>query len=156
MPWFSPSTEIYEDWYLFENFAGIDNLERAILTDEKITTHGALMTLAADAYGAVYVLAEGLPRVESLVHALWVSRRIGSAAGEGQGIENTAYEGRKCSLWTRSLALGPSPQCLLTVDESIAHQHEGVLRTRELVWSPRESKSTFSIDRGRGDEDHGH
>jgi len=98
-PWFTPKNEIYEDWYVRENFAALYSLDHAVMHTDSKDAHRYLMMNTAMASGAIYALSKGAARLDSLSEANWLLKP--RKVTVDNFIESTKAQlaDGKCSLW---------------------------------------------------------
>jgi len=137
-PWFNAGSEIYEDWYVLRNFAGIDALEEAVANRDTMQSHRFLMRHTAGASAAIVGLSGGQARIFDFTEAYWTSTRQAIAI-DGFFAANLAGGSSRVnmSVWTRSLALGPNERLILakaSIPEDVARG--AVHLQRQLEWRP--------------------
>lgn len=143
LPWFDPGTEIYEDYYLVSNFEAIDNLNGAVLRGQDMAAHRELMQRTGAANGAIFALSSGTARIEQLPVATWFIKPRNVSADELMKSASQQSPDLQCSLWTRSLALGPIENCLLSSDRiELPDHYLSVSVDRELVWHASMDKAS--------------
>lgn len=137
LPWLGSSFTIFEDWYIMSNFAALDNLDRLVLEGIKLPSHRALMAQTGCASGAVMYLESGTPYVERSRVANWFNKPGGSSTESIAGIAGKLNPPRAISIWSRSMALGPRGNCLLTAESvGLPSAYEPVEIVREAFWAP--------------------
>jgi len=113
-PWPDDAGELYEDWYLVEDFAALGVLNRAAVGRGHRTPHDAVAVRSGFGAGGLYELLEGDGGLEA-DQAVWVSRAPGGPPPEMGELLADGIDPRRASLWQRQLVLGPAPEfCLLT------------------------------------------
>jgi len=100
----------YEDWYLLEDSAALDALDRAAITEARQGPHDRVAALAAAGTAGLYDLRLGsliAPRV-----AYWLSKPDGMDYASFESSLAPLVAGG-CCLWGRRMTLGPTPEFCL-------------------------------------------
>ncbi len=137
IPWFTTGNEVYEDWYVLKNFAGIDALNEAVANGQSMQSHRFLMRNTARASAAIVGLAGGKAKVFDLTEAYWTSTPQGMTSADFVAGTTNQARNTGMSVWIRSLALGPREQLVLAkapISERLAN--DTVHLQRQLEWRP--------------------
>ena len=137
LPWFAPTNEVYEDWYVLRNFAGVDALDEAVAERDTMQSHRYLMRNTAGASAAIVGLAGGQAKICDYTEAYWTSTPRGITSAEF--VSRAANQSRmaRTSVWTRSLALGPREQLVLAkAPISEGFLNDAIHLKRQLMWRP--------------------
>ncbi len=106
--------QLYEDWYLVEDFAALGVLGRAAVGRGHRTPHDAAARRAGFGAGGVYELLEGDGGLGAPL-AVWVERVPDARPLELGELLADGMDPARASLWRRQLVLGPAPEfCLLS------------------------------------------
>ncbi len=113
-PSWLPRPWVYEDWYVLEGFAVIEDLNVAAVSGSREACHDELATAVDESTGGLYGLRWGELIVSSACSSHWFARPAGRGSGAFiQSIVAPLDPVNSC-LWQRQLALGPAPEfCLL-------------------------------------------
>lgn len=113
--WAGGGAEAYEDWYLQENSAALDELNAAAVTAGRRAAHDRAAVLVAGGTAGLYQLQLGthLPSAEA---AHWFRKPEGWSYGTLlETLEPLVVESGG-SLWMRRMVLGPTPEfCFRTM-----------------------------------------
>jgi hypothetical protein len=130
-PWL-PSGSGYEDWYLVDDSAALDLINRDAVTGVLGTRHEAVARLSGGGTAGLYQPAQIAAGVVECALAIWFSKPGGLSYGDLYSRLDAA-PGR---LWQRMLVLGPTPEyCLLQPDAGTVPEAYGpVLVNRHALW----------------------
>lgn len=126
LPWLGDGGAGLEDWYLLEDFAGLGVLNEAAVGRGHASAHDRAAALMGEGTGSIYALLDGMPSLEAVRMAAWVSPLRGHDEPMLADFLADGIDRSSASIWRRQLALGPAPElCVLAAD-----QPDGVRRTR--------------------------
>jgi len=113
-PWAAGGGEVYEDWYLVQDFGALGLLNEAAVSSSRAAPHAAAAAVAAGGAGGVY----GLRRRAALRHpqyAHWFSKPDGLPYSELFAQLAPVVNQVQGALWMRQMVLGPAREfCLHT------------------------------------------
>lgn len=101
--------DVYEDWYLLDDFAALGRLKEAAVAGARQAPHDSVAAMSSTGAAGIYRLVGGAEPGITAVQATWFDKPAGMPYPE-------LHEcvGRAGSLWQRQLVLGPTPElCLL-------------------------------------------
>jgi len=109
-PWIDTEGEVYEDWYMVNNFAALEALNEGAASGSCREPHNRVASQAAGGAGGLYQLRAGEPGLATARVALWFAKPSGMSyevlyAALQPGVEQAAG-----SLWQRQMVLGPAPE----------------------------------------------
>jgi hypothetical protein len=137
VPWFEPATEVFEDWYVMKNFAGMDALDQAVVEEPCQAPHMALMQTLSGAVGGAYGLINGVGRMSGMAHAQWFSKPRDVSDEDIETLVQTQNPGARHSFWARGMAMGPMGNVLLsTIPVTLPDNFGAVSVQRDRVWPP--------------------
>jgi len=137
LPWINSEFPIYEDWYIMTNFAALDSLDQLVLEDKHLVSHRDLMVQTGCASGAVMYLDKGTPYVERSRIAYWFSKPREKSLEDIAAMADGTESAKTFSIWTRSMALGPTGNCLVVNRAIDIPPAYGATETiREVFWAP--------------------
>jgi len=113
----------YEDWYLVGGWAELGELNAAAVSGARRPPHDAVAGLAAEGWGAVYLLVRGEARPPATRR--WVSKPA------KESYDDFLAATQAPTIWQRQMTLGPAPEFCLVDDAGDA--------VRTPVW-PRHVK----------------
>ena len=114
LPWLGSGGSGYEDWYLLEDFGALGTLNEAAVARGHLAPHDAAARQMGEGTASIYQLVDGLPRLETTTHAIWITPRPGKSKVLFEDLLVDGIEPGSGTLWRRQLALGPAPElCLL-------------------------------------------
>jgi len=114
VPWVPGGDDVYEDWYLLEDFTALGALNEAAVSHSRAAPHDAAAALAAGGSGGLYRLRLGSLLREPR-HALWFGKPQGMRYGELFDQVTRVMAAGGGALWVRQLTLGPAREfCLHT------------------------------------------
>jgi hypothetical protein len=127
-----PSGSGYEDWYLLDNSAALDAINRDAIARTLGEHHHAVARLSGGGTSGLYQPAQTAAGVTAGTLAIWFSKPAGMSYGDLFS-RMDAGPGR---LWSRMLVLGPTPEfCLLEAESQPVPEEYGPLAVaREAVW----------------------
>lgn len=112
-PW-AASGDVYEDWYLVEDFGALGLLNDAAVSGNRAEPHDVAAAVAADGAGGLYGLRRGsaLPRPQ---YAHWFGKPEGMPYRELFAQLAPVVDSAGGTLWMRQMVLGPAREfCLHT------------------------------------------
>jgi hypothetical protein len=110
-PWAGGGGSVYEDWYLLEGSAALDDLNSAAITASRRAPHDAAAAAAADGTAALYLLRHGDPRRTPRV-ATWFAKPTGMSYTElFERLAPLVVAG--ATVWCRQMVLGTAPEFCL-------------------------------------------
>jgi hypothetical protein len=124
-PWLPGDGEVYEDWYLVDDWAALGALNVAAVSGSRRPDHDAVAARATTGVAGIY--APFLPgaRPEG-AHATWRAKPPGTSYAEWR--ERLAAA--DASVWQRQMTLGPTPEFGLLADASAGAGEDGAVATR--------------------------
>lgn len=111
-PWTTGTDDVYEDWYLVQDFEALGILNDAAISASRAAPHDAAAAVAAGGAGGLYRLRQGaVTRSPTVAH--WFSKPDGMPYREL--VAQLAPVVSRCdgALWMRQLVLGPAPEFCL-------------------------------------------
>lgn len=115
LPWLGAGGAGYEDWYVLEDFAALGVLNEAAVGRGHSGAHDAAARPMGEGTASVYRLRDGLPRLDRVTHAVWITPAPGRFDVAFEDLLVDGVQPPDASLWRRQLALGPAPEiCLLS------------------------------------------
>ncbi len=120
VPWLPGAAEGYEDWYLLESSAALDVLNEAAVTGPRRAAHDRIAALADDGVAGLYAPRLGEP-IEPAI-AYWMSKPRRLSYSEFDASLQSLIAGG-CTLWSRRMTLGPSPEFCLHASGPVATPH---------------------------------
>jgi hypothetical protein len=112
-PWFEEQGEVLEDWHFLENSAGLDVLNEAAVSGDRLQPHNRVAAMAAAGTAGLYSLRRGRLATVPPAAAHWFAKPDGMSYQAFFESLRPHY-GNGASLWGRQMVLGPTPEfCLL-------------------------------------------
>lgn len=125
--------EIYEDWYLVEDFTALGVLNETAVAHGHRSAHDQIARRFGAGAGGLYGLLDGhahLGASDGVVDepwpAIWIARPPGAPRAEFGELLADGIDPRRSSLWRRALVFGPAPEYCLLAPEPTA----GISATR--------------------------
>ena len=138
-PWLPAGTG-YEDWYLLDDSAALDTLNRGAVAGPLAALHNAVAALAAGGAAGLYSTVPGSPNSPDPATILdgATARWFAKPAGMPYADFYTRLGDAQSHLWRRMMVLGPTPEFCWQGDASDvnvipADWQQSTVR-RELVW----------------------
>ena len=137
-PWL-PDGSGYEEWYLLDESAALDALNRGAVTGTLAEPHNTVAALAAGGAAGLYQMVTGNPGAPATPASLdgtaahWFAKPSGMPYADFYARLGEAQS----RLWRRMMVLGPTPEfCLLSDDADSVMPAAGqpITVQRELVW----------------------
>lgn len=117
VPWLPGHTPVYEDWYLLDGSAALDNINEAAVLYPRQTAHDGVARLAAAGTAGLYRLRAGTTNDLVVQRALWFakpdSENYETFFRRFLKIQPVAF-----ALWGRQMTLGPTPEFCLQLDST--------------------------------------
>ena len=111
--WIPETRGAVEDWYLIENSAALDGLDRDAVSPPHQQPHDAIAASVAGGAGGLYRLRAGELREAEVRSASWFPKPKGmSYPTFFRLLEPLTTDGR-AALWGRQMVLGPAPEFCL-------------------------------------------
>lgn len=136
MPWIGYDGEAYEDWYLLEDSAALDKLNRAAVSGACEEPHNRVALEAAGGVAGLYRLRDGEEILSQTKIATWFAKPGGvSYYSLSSDLEFLASQ-QGVALWGRQMTLGPTTEfCLHSPNTlQLPAAYEGVTVTQKLIW----------------------
>ena len=111
VPWMSGG-DVYEDWYLVEDFAALGMLNEAAVSGGRVAAHDAAAAGAGGGSGGLYRLRLGHVLHEPR-HAVWLGKPPGMSYDDLFARVGPVVECAGGALWMRQLTFGPAREFCL-------------------------------------------
>ncbi len=110
--WLPEAGAAYEDWYVLEGSAALDEIDRSAVSPPHQDPHDAIAHSAGGGAGALYRLRAGAPGDSEPRFASWFAKPEGmSYSSLYDRLQGLTSDGP--TLWGRQMVLGPSPEFCL-------------------------------------------
>ncbi len=141
LPWMKEETEVYEDWYLVENSAALDPLDKASVTGICQEPHNQIARLAAYGTGALYRLKDETitPATLSGIRSVtWFSKPDGMSYAQLYALMPELRGDPQGILWQRQMTMGPALEfCLHNAQENpLPAQIKGIQLPTQPIFLP--------------------
>jgi hypothetical protein len=132
--WLDTNSPIFEDWYLLENSAALDQLNEAAVTGACEQPHNVVAREAAGGTAGLYRLRQGTPHLSKKRFAVWFPKPDGVSYKDFFArMEKEHLPG--VALWQRQMTLGPTREfCLLSEKEDAISHVVGEHVSLDLIW----------------------
>jgi hypothetical protein len=110
VPWLTTDTEVYEDWYLVENFTALEALNQGAVSGPRTTTHNTVAQHAAGGIAGIYKLIAGTIDPHTIHTAHWFSKPAELTYTQQHTQIQTAITRLGGYCWQRQMTLGPTPE----------------------------------------------
>jgi hypothetical protein len=127
--WF-PSSVVYEDWYLVDDFTALGELNVAAVSGHRQRTHEDVAVIAGEGAAGIYALRQGAARLGDSRCAAWYDKTAGLPYDEF-----FARLGERRTLWQRQMVLGPTPEFCSLDDDVPPADAVTVTRVRTIATS---------------------
>jgi len=117
LPWFPQRGNLYEDWYIVDNFAAIATLNETAIGGGARGPHDSIAKDYMKGAGAIFKSIKGDIRVRDARLAIWIEKGIGQPYQSYYDEVAKSVGDRKADLWRRQMVLGPSPQFCIHSEE---------------------------------------
>jgi len=132
--WLDTESPVFEDWYLLENSAALDQLNEGAVTGVCEQPHNVVAREAAGGTAGLYRLRQGTPDLSKKRFAVWFSKPDGISYKDFFARMEKEHLPR-VALWQRQMTLGPTREfCLLSENEGAISQVVGENVSLELIW----------------------
>ena len=134
VPWTTGGDDVYEDWYLVQDFAALGILNDAAVSASRAVPHDAAAALASGGIGGLYRLRQGVVTQPRVAH--WFSKPDGMPYRTLFAQLAPVVEQCDGALWMRQLVLGPAPEfCLHSgTTVSLAAELSPLVMPLRTVW----------------------
>jgi len=109
-PWIDTHGEVYEEWYVVQNFAALEALNEGAVSGSCKEPHNRVASHAAGGAGGLYQLRAGEPGLATAHAALWFAKPSGMSYEDLYAALQPGIEQATGSLWQRQMVLGPAPE----------------------------------------------
>jgi hypothetical protein len=110
--WAAAGAPAYEDWYLVDDMAALEQLNEAAVTAGRAGPHDAIASLAANGTAGLYGLRAGTP-FPGAGFAHWFAKPPGMGYPVLSSLLTPLIEPGRSALWSRRMTLGPTPEFCL-------------------------------------------
>ena len=137
MPWIGHDGDAYEEWYLLEDSAALDRLNRAAVSGACEEPHNRVAMQAAGGVAGLYRLRTG---EEILTHsrvATWFTKPTGLSYNHLESTLQSVISPPGTGLWGRQMTLGPTPEFCIHSPSGVqlSTEFRAVTISQELIWS---------------------
>lgn len=115
LPWMPASVEIYEDWYIIEDFSALEHLNGHAVRGAMESTHDSVAELAAEGSGAIYRLLYNHGEDEDLKSIVWFDKTQLTKTPDFLATVEMKTRDVHGIAWRRQLSLGPAPEYVVWV-----------------------------------------
>ncbi len=135
-PWPRRDAETYEDWYIVEDSAALDPLDKAAVSGPCLEPHNAVACLAEGGTGGLYRLRFGELRLPTVRFACWFNKPAGMRYAELDALVQPLVERTGGTFWLRQMTLGPATECCLhcPVAVSLPERLEALMVSVQQIW----------------------
>ena len=117
--WLNTSDEAYEEWYLLDDSAAMDQLNEAAVSGACEEPHNRVAREAADGIGGLYRLRAGAEDLAQAKFALWLSKPGGVSYKDFYAALEPLTSQPGVALWGRQMTLGPTTEFCIHSPNSI-------------------------------------
>jgi hypothetical protein len=122
--WLKTDGEVYEEWYLLDDSAGMDRLNEAAVSGACEEPHNRVAREAADGTGGLYRLRAGAEELAQAKFANWLSKPAGVSYSDFYMSLQPKTSQPHVALWGRQMTLGPTTEfCLHSQTELLPNSH---------------------------------
>lgn len=111
-PWAAGGGDVYEDWYLVQDFGALGALNEAAVSASRSAPHDAAAAVASGGAGGLYRLRGGAA-LNAPGYAHWFGKPDGVSYGELFDRLAPALNQASAGLWMRQMVLGPGREFCL-------------------------------------------
>lgn len=117
--WLSTTSAAYEEWYLLEDSAAMDQINHAAVNGPCEEPHNRVARNAAGGVGGLYRLRAGTETLESASYATWFSKPNGVSYADFDTLLRPFIAENDCALWARQMTLGPTSEFCLQSSSTV-------------------------------------
>lgn len=110
LPWMPAKVEIYEDWYIIENYAALEHLNAHAARGDMESTHDSVAELSATGSGAIYSLMFNHSEDVDLKSIVWFDKTQLTKTKDFLATVDMKTKDNHGIAWRRQLSLGPAPE----------------------------------------------
>ncbi|WP_437485368.1 hypothetical protein WME75_00690 [Sorangium sp. So ce1014] len=111
-PWAAGGGDVYEDWYLVQDFGALGALNEAAVSASRAAPHDAAAAAASGGAGGLYRLRAGAA-LRTPGYAHWFGKPDGMSYGELFARITPVLDQASAGLWMRQMVLGPGRELCL-------------------------------------------
>jgi hypothetical protein len=141
-PAFAPipttAREVYEDWYVVEDFAALGVINRDAVSHGRIEPHAEAAALAQDGAGGVYALKHGSISSDHR-YAHWFSKPTGMRYDTLLERVAPIVDEAHGAMWMRQMVLGPGREfCVQSPERLALESYSAVAIPLRKIWPAEE------------------
>ncbi len=110
LPWGPKDRQLYEDWYLVEDFAALGSLNDAAVAGGIKDLHDSVAADYLKGAGGVFKRMLGSLSLGEAGYATWIEKVVGTPYKSYYDEVAELLGNGESDLWRRQMVLGPSPQ----------------------------------------------
>ena len=133
--WLDTTNQVFEDWYLLDNSAALDQIDKGAVTGACEQPHNVVAREAAGGTAGLYRLRRGTADLSKKRIAVWFSKPDGMSYKDLFARLDQEPLSR-VALWQRQMTLGPTREfCLLGESKEAIPRVGGEEVALELIWA---------------------
>lgn len=110
LPWMQPTVEVYEDWYIVQDFTALGTLNENAHQSSMEPPHDSVAQMVASGSGGVYKLWFNYSEDEDVKTIVWLDKPPLVKTGDFLEIIESKARDNQGVVWRRQLNLGPAPE----------------------------------------------
>jgi len=136
-PWLATDSAAYEEWYLLQSSAAMDQINYAAVHGKCEVPHNRVAKSAAGGVGGLYRLRNDKETLNEATLATWFSKPAGVSYSDLDARLQPIVSEHDAMLWSRQMTLGPTTEFCLhsSADLRLLEELSPITIQLKTIWS---------------------